>query len=510
MQGCVNVRPLNNCEFTMSYQVPTFSRFRQVVLPIANWELRKFLPMALMIFITIFNFTLLRNAKDALFVTAPGSGAESITFLKLYGVLPMTILCSLFYVKLRKLASFEYSYYAIVGVFVSFFIVFVLFLYPNHEYLHMNLDTVLALKKAYPRFQHFFPIFGVWTYSLFYVFAELWGTFCLSILFWQFANDNVGPNEAKRFYPLLILTSNIATVILGFVMKQFAKFDAYQIITYSNVALVVLAAVMVYTFRWLTHNVLIDPKYTADISEKTKKSKVKMGFVDSIKQVSKSPYVGCIAILVLSYGILINVIEVTWKSQLRILFSDLKSYYNFMSTYTLWTGIISMLLVFISKSIIRTRGWLTCAIVTPIVVGVTGIVFFGYMLFQNQFSSVLFYLGGLSPLVFAVWFGGIGVLLSKSSKYSFFDPTKELAFIPLDYDLRMTGKAAADGVGGRLGKSGGGFIQTVLYTLTAGSQLDIAPYLAVIVVTLSIVWVFAVKRLNKLYQTQLKANEQGK
>ena len=494
----------------MSYQAPTFSRFRQAVLPVANWELRKFLPMALMIFITIFNFTLLRNAKDALFVTAPGSGAESITFLKLYGVLPMTILCSLLYVKLRKAVNFERSYYTIIGVFVSFFIIFALFLYPNHEMLHMDLNTVMSLKKEYPRFQHFFPVFGVWTYSLFYIFSELWGTFCLSILFWQFANDNVGPNEAKRFYPLLILTSNVATVVLGFVMKQFAKFDASQIITYSNIAIVILAAIMVYTFRWLNHNVLTDPKFTADISQKTKKSKVKMGFMDSIKQVVKSPYVGCIAMLVLSYGILINVIEVTWKSQLRLLFGDLKSYYNFMSTYTLWTGIMSMLFVFISKSIIRTRGWLTCAIVTPIIVGVTGIVFFLYMLFQDQFSTAMLYLGGVSPLVFAVWFGGIGVLISKSSKYSFFDPTKELAFIPLDYDLRMTGKAAADGVGGRLGKSGGGFIQNMLYMLTAGSQLDIAPYLAVIVVILSVVWLFSVVKLNKLYQVQLQVNDAGK
>ena len=493
----------------MSYQTPAMSRARQAIFPIANWELPKFLPMALMIFITIFNFTLLRNAKDALFITAPGSGAEAIPFLKLYGVLPMTILCSLLYVKLRKAFDFEKCYYVIIGFFVGFFIIFTLFLYPNVDYLHMSTATVAALKKSFPRIQHIFPIFAVWTYSLFYILAELWGTFCLSILFWQFANDNVGQKEAKRFYPLLILTSNISTMVLGLVMSQFARLDAHEIIFYSNTMIVVLAAIMVYTFRWLNRSVLVDPKFLADVSPKAKKSKLKLGFVDSIKQVMKSPYIGCIALLVLSYGVLINVIEVTWKSQLRQLFPELKSYYNFMSTYTLWTGIISMIFVFVSKSIIRTRGWLTCAIITPIVLGLTGIVFFMYMLYQDAFAHILVYLGGIPALTFAVWFGGIGVLVSKSSKYSFFDPTKEMAFIPLDYDLKATGKAAADGVGGRLGKAGGGFIQSSLYIiLAADSQMAIAPYLAVVVVALTLIWLFSVVKLSKLYNEQVKLAEQ--
>ena len=115
---------------------PSFNRVRAFVFPIEGWELPKFLPMAVMIFITIFNLTMLRNAKDALMVTAPGSGAETITFLKLYGVLPLTFVGSMLYVKLRKATSFSFSYYAIVLFFIGFFVFFACVLFPHAAQLH--------------------------------------------------------------------------------------------------------------------------------------------------------------------------------------------------------------------------------------------------------------------------------------------------------------------------------------------------------------------------------------
>jgi len=109
----------------------------------------------------------------------------------------------------------------------------------------------------------------------------------------------------------------------------------------------------------------------------------------------------------------------------------------------------------------------------------------------------------MDPVVFASWFGGVGVLLSKSAKYSFFDPSKEMSFIPLEDDLRVSGKAAADGVGARLGKSAGGLIQIGLFTIfPASTQHSIAPFLGLIVVVLTGVWLVSVFRLNVLYQAK--------
>ena len=44
--------------------------------------MKKLLPLGAMFFCILFNYTILRDTKDVLVVTAPGSSAEAIPFLK--------------------------------------------------------------------------------------------------------------------------------------------------------------------------------------------------------------------------------------------------------------------------------------------------------------------------------------------------------------------------------------------------------------------------------------------
>ena len=60
------------------------------VIPPAN-ERKKLIPLALMFFCILFNYTILRDTKDVLMVTAPKSGAEVIPFIKTYVNLPAAI-----------------------------------------------------------------------------------------------------------------------------------------------------------------------------------------------------------------------------------------------------------------------------------------------------------------------------------------------------------------------------------------------------------------------------------
>ena len=92
--------------------------------------------MLLMFFFVNFNYTVLRDTKDTLVVTA--SGPETILFLKTWGVAPCAVIFLLLYAKLSNMLSKENLFYAAIAPFLVFFTLFVTLLYPNRELLHPN------------------------------------------------------------------------------------------------------------------------------------------------------------------------------------------------------------------------------------------------------------------------------------------------------------------------------------------------------------------------------------
>jgi len=94
-------------------------------------------------------------------------------------------------------------------------------------------------------------------------------------------------------------------------------------------------------------------------------------------------------------------------------------------------------------------------------IGITSVAFFALQAFSSTFAPVISSLG-TTPIMLAVFVGAAQNIMSKSCKYSFFDPCKEMAYIPLDKDSKTKGKAAVDVIGNPLGKSGGSLIQQIL------------------------------------------------
>ena len=484
-----------------------FTGLRKVVWPVESFELKKVLPMAFMMFCVLFNYTILRDVKDSLVVT--NCGAEAISFIKVYGTLPFAIVFMAIYAKLSTTLSKPQLFNTMMVIFIVFFAVFGYILFPLRDALHMSPESLSAWQAEYPRMKYVLALIGNWSYSLFYIFSELWGTVGLSVLFWQFANEITKVKEAKRFYPLFGLIGNVGLLCSGALLvsvaeyfKDFHPMERWSIsLKWIIAALLISCVAILYLYHWVRKNVMTDKRlYNPEESAGAKKKKkVKLSFGESMKIVFGSKYLLYLAVMVLAYGISINLVEVTWKGQMKLQFSDELSYTKAMGYFSMTTGAGTIILMIAGANILRRFGWFVGAMLTPLVMLITGSLFFAFIVFRDQ-ASPLLALVGVTPILMAVIIGWAQNVMTKGAKYSLFDPTKEMAYIPLPDDLRTQGKAAVDGVGGRLGKSGGAIIQQALIVATGSSLIALAPYIGGILMIVVVAWIFSVTKLNKEFQ----------
>lgn len=366
---------------------------------------------------------------------------------------------------------------------------------------------------------------GYWTFTLFYAMAELWGNIGAAILFWQFANEITPTSEAKRFYPIFGFWSNLGLVSAGLLLRYAEPLlSVVRLPTgekdFTGQAMLLCGCVTAGGFFigmmywWMKKHVLSDPQYAESAETKSKKaSKPKLSIGESIKFLMKSKYLGYITVLVLAYGITINVVEVSWKDSLGEYFRDpvtglrnAAAYGAFTGNLFISTGILTMVLILFSQNILRIFGWKFSAVITPWVTLITGGLFFAFLVFQDSMMGIAALLD-MTPLYIAIWFGLAQNAITKASKYALFDPTKEMAYIPLDEESKVKGKAAIDVVGGRAGKAGGGVLNIFFHKLFPASAGAFFSSMGVVLIVFCSAWIWAVGSLSKLYHEKLKENE---
>jgi len=484
------------------------SRFFKYIWPIYRHEVPKFLLTTLLMFCILFIQNVIRAEKDSIVNTMVGT--EIIAFLKFWGVMPASILMAIGYVKLITKFKGEQVFYMIISGFLAFFALFAFWIFPNHEILHLNPEVTQNLIDQYPNFKWFILIRSKWGFSLFYVVAELWPNAAFSLLFWQFVNSVTTVEESKRFYTLFGLFGQTGLYIAGTFLENLPVLSTYfiellnlggnrSVVSVQLVlsVVIVLCIVAIFTFWYLNRYILSE----AHIALKAKKQK--MSLKESIKMVADSRYIRLIALLLISYGIAINLVEGPWKAKAVTIYSTPEAYASFVGSYISYTGIFTILFVLLGSNVVRFLGWRAAAIITPIMVFVTGITFFGI----SNFDIILEMLGiaVTSPIAVAVTIGAVQNVLSKSSKYTLFDSTKEMAYVPLDDELKTKGKAAVDVVGIKLGKSLSALLQSLIFIIVpTATYHSISIYLMVIFSVICVVWFWAVIELGKEYQAAVK------
>ncbi|MGC0371798.1 MAG: hypothetical protein DGJ47_000499 [Rickettsiaceae bacterium] len=475
---------------------------------------KKFIPMALMMMFILFNYATVRSIKDGLVVT--NIGPEAIGFLKMYFVLPSAMILMIVYAKLCNIMSPQKVFVTVTSAFIGFFVLFTFVLYPNPQLFHAAPETIEELAVAYPYVKWFIRVLGNWSYSLFYIVSEMWGSMMLTLLFWQFANQTTKTSEAKRFYSMFGLIGNVGLLFVGLAMAILLNENLH--IVSKEVKLIPLLSLVIinsfivlYLYKWVNNHVLTDPSLYDPSKIGPKKKKAKLSLVDSFKMIFTSRYLGLIAMLVFSYGVSINLVEGVWKSKVRELYNTTESYTAFMGTFQVYQGIAAIFFMLVGSNILRRVSWFTAAMFTPIMILITGVAFFSFIFFGSSVGLNIAAFFGTGPLALVVAIGTAQNVLSKGVKYSLFDSTKEMSYIPLDDEMKSKGKAAVDVIGGRLGKSGGGFIQSTLFTLMPTfTFVEATPYLSIIFFAIVILWICAVKMLGNEYDAKIAEVSSGK
>ncbi|MGR3973936.1 MAG: Npt1/Npt2 family nucleotide transporter [Candidatus Rhabdochlamydia sp.] len=503
----------------MSSQQPQgFGRFRSWFFPVYQHELRLFLPLIAIFFFICFNYNVLRAAKDSLVITAPSSGAEIIPFMKVWVILPMALLMTVAFTRLSNKYTTEKVFYIMMTFFLSFFAAFALILYPLRDILHPHnfanyLETLLPLGL-----KGLIALIRNWTYTAFYVMAELWGTTIMTVLFWGFANEILDVKAAKRFYVLILIGGNLSAIFAGSLSTTISslatKWSLASTIDSWQYALIMLSLIVVASgviltaiFRWLHQNIIQNPDYKEQLSADNGSPSIQMSLRNNFQYLTNSKYLLCIATIVLAYHISINLTEVIWKDQVLQLCPDPNDFYGYMGNVTTWVGLIATFIAILTSFTIQRFSWTWNAMIAPLLFLATGTIFFSFALMKS--SSLGFAISAFfhtTPFAITVLFGTMQQSISRASKYTIFDATKELAFIPLSKESKLKGKAAIDGVGSRLGKSGSSLVYQVLIVFL-GTVSSTLPYVACILLLSIAAWMVAVFYLGKQFHSLVHQNE---
>ncbi|MEM1283175.1 MAG: Npt1/Npt2 family nucleotide transporter [Chlamydiota bacterium] len=490
---------------------PEFGRLRSFFWPIYRYELRKLLPMLLIFFLITFNYNVLRTMKDTLVINGKASGAEVIPFIKVWFMFPGAVLLTFVFTRLANRFNQETVFYSMISLFLLFFAVFTFVLYPNRDLLHPN-DLADKLQVMLPiGLKGLIAAFRNWTFTLFYVMSEIWGNIVLSLLMWGFVNQVTGLGEAKRFYALFGVGINSSGIIAGWLSMQMCLGEYNPNLPFGNTAweqtmillistVLAVGILIMVIFRWLNTKVLRDPRYyDPDEARKEQKVRGNVSMRDSFKYLMRSRYLVYLAVIVITYNVVINLVEVVWKHEVSILYPNKEDYNYYMAKITMIMGCFATFTsMFVAGNSVRRFGWSFTAMLTPGILLITSILFFSSYFAKEQYPDLLYGLTGMTPLAVVVFFGSLQNIMSRTAKYTVFDETREMALIPLSPDCKLKGKAVIDGVCSRLGKSSGSFIHQSLFIVFTNITRSM-PYVAGLLASVIGVWIVVTRLLGKQF-----------
>lgn len=482
--------------------------FKKLFFPVKREEWLIFGFMFFIVCLININFSILRSMRNALVVADTGGSAAFIPYFELFGTFPASILLTWVLSRLMRSFSPRFIFSMTMTFFLAFFLIFAFWIYPCREEIHSLLENKLGFLFGLSRFK---VIFTHWPDMVFYIMSELWKVALLSVIFWGFLNQNLSLEQAKRFYPPLLLGSSIGTILAGPITVFCTSLFSWNFFALSSqrwqhslymltIFLLLCGLLTLITFSGLFKKLPLhsqkEPEMATPLSlpapQKEPFSRRLLSLSSSLRFLMKSPYLSALLLIVIAEYVCYALGELIFLETLKSKYPSPSDYCQYMGNLSFWMGIVTAFsALFLTPYLLQSYRWSKTALMTPILmVSITFAFFFAI------YVGKLGLFPGSSPLTFAVILGSIHFCLGRAAKYTLFDAIKEFAFIPLDQEAQVKGKLIIDGIGSRLGRGTSSLLSIVLFLLMGGPG-ESALFAGILAISFALIMIPAARSIGR-------------
>jgi len=461
-------------------------RGKQFVLLMSAW-----------MFFILFLANVFRVLKESLLIAH--MGVESLSYIRILLQLPLSLLIIYVLATLKKKYTQQRIFNSVLWFYFFFMVVFTNLLYPYMEVLSLPLYLKTYLLHVAPALNKFIPVVDFWPLTLLYLLADLWPLLIYVNCFWELSNRLVSTQEASKIYPLynvlgqsnLFLTGFVLYYLSSFSIKHYISSLGFDFVRYvGNVAVLVIAIVL------LLYNYVLANYDRFDRSDTAAKPKQRLSFTQTARLLWDNKHIANIFFCTLLYYAIICTIETLWFHSLAVHYTTSSLIGGYQSQTLLLIGASTLFFALIGRYLLQKWGWYGVLQTLP------------YTMLISSLGLMGVYGATLSPK--SVWitlYLSTGMyVMAKSMKYTFFDVTKEMAYIPADEHLKFYGKLSADTLANSVGKVIGNVFPFLFFAIYWRRSFDglAALCLSLLLVLLSSCWIYIAARLRVSYQDMLK------
>lgn len=434
----------------------------------------------------------MRGMRETVIFQLGKNGALCTPFIRILCILPLSAILFLYYLSIKKRSDIQTAYWALTVPLLGYFLGYSFLTVPGVIDSQSLPHWLLSLKAAYPPMEFVGIIFYHWDKTLYYVFCEAWGSFTLVILFWQIANENYTQQQAARYYPIFSMLGGVGIIISALLIKKMGSFENITQITAIIITIIGIINL------WLVKAIFRCGHDGGTTKAQTMGLKKSIRMRDGVKLALSTPHILYITLCIISFSVLCNVYENAVRNVILNHYGREQDVFRFWGNFFFGKGVLVITANLISKALLQRLGWFYVAITTPII----SIISIHFILSIPSFSILRESITGIQHILWALT---ILLQLNFAAKYAFFDPTKEMAYIPLSDEQKTYGKTVADGMGSRVGNITSGVVQSGAILFAAGTDFnDIAPILLFMCSMISFLWIWAIRRLNGTYSEMTK------